>query len=228
MKVVGVGGMLCSGKDETANNLVRLLNLRSSPANWRRIGFADSLKQIFCSSFNWTLEVAEAWKRMDEVPPDLDCTVRRAWQIIGESFRQIKKDKWVQDALDVARAGASIVIADLRHPADEALAIRKSGGVNVLLWRPGFENNDPHPSEAQIKRVVDWCLRNEVPEGPMKKWLKVIAPLEDASYAEDEELVRQVHLFDYFLHNSGTKEDLAAKCEGSLVPFLENHFSKER
>ena len=205
MKIIGVFGQLGNGKDEVANQLVKNLNgdLRDRIVKvelpWFRLGFADAVKHVFMESFGVTWDWIEEWKRKDEVPPGFDLTVRKGLQHIGDGFRKIQADVWIRKAM---RDHA--IISDGRY-LNEAKMIKEQGGFNILLWRPGFENNDPNPSESQIRPYIDFAAKN-CEEGPMPNLLFGLPGIE---------------YFDYFLINNGTKEDLYGKIESGLLHYLQ-------
>lgn len=198
---------LAGGKDTVANYLVKKLNVDAlyREDQWKRIGFADALKKVFMSSFNVSLEFIEEWKRKDEPPPEFDLNIRKSLQQIGDGFRQIQADVWIRTAL---RNNHSMVISDGRY-LNEAKMVRKEGGINVLLWRPGFENNDPNPSESQMKPYIEYCAKH-YGEGPISfdvsNWI--------------EEGLPELKYFDYFLINDGEVDDLYEKIDKQLIPFL--------
>lgn len=208
MRIIGVFGQMLAAKDEVANYLVNQLNneLYSSKnivkTPWRRVGFADAVKKVFMDSFDVNWEFIEKWKRKDEIPPGFDITVRKGLQQIGDGFRKIQNDVWIRTAL---RSEAHIVISDGRY-INEAKMIKEKGGVNILLWRPGFENDDPNPSESQIRPIVDWF----------------------AEYGKEGEVILgtaaspNLDKFDYFLKNDGTLEVLYNKIDEFVIPYLKN------
>ena len=210
-KIIGLFAQLAGGKDTVANYLVKKLNHEDGdgpflhdfglgPEKWRRVGFADAVKRVFMDSFNVTWEFIEEWKRKDEVPPGFDLNVRKGLQHIGDGFRKIQNDVWIRKAL----SGDKMAISDGRY-INEAKMIKEQGGVCILLWRPGFENDDPNPSESQIKPFIDFFSKN-FKDGPLFRDMTVSG---DARY------------FDYFLVNDGTLDDLYAKIDNKVIPFLQ-------
>ena len=88
---------------------------------------------------------------------------------------------------------------------NELKNIKLNRGYNILLYRPGFENNDPNPSEAQIKILVDYfCSMNK--EG-------------DVSLIRDIE-VEGSDLVDFFIINDGSLEDLYKKIDSLIIPYI--------
>lgn len=201
MKIIGCFGQMGNGKDVLANEIVNKLG---SP--WRRLGLADAVKQVFMDSFNVTLEFIEQWKRKDEIPPGFDLPVRKGLQQIGDGFRKIQSDVWIRIAL----RNSEIVISDGRY-VNEAKMFKSKGGFNILLWRPGFENDDPNPSESQIKPFVDFCAKN-YKDGPI--------PFDIENQIENN--VAELVNFDYFLVNDGSIEDLYRKVGNKVVPYLKS------
>jgi hypothetical protein len=142
MKLIGVAGQIASGKDELSNYLVAKFNNDNFPGPlWHRVAFATGLKTVMADAFGVSFSFMEEWKRKDEIPPDYEMTVRASLQLIGEFFRKIKPTVWIDLAL---KGNSNKVISDCRY-INEAKEIKKRGGINVLLYRPGFENNIDHP-----------------------------------------------------------------------------------
>jgi hypothetical protein len=205
MKIIGLFAQLANGKDEVANHLAQILNdFGTDQQKWKRLGFADAVKHVFMQSFNVTWEWIEEWKRKSEIPPGFDLTVRQGLQHIGDGFRKIQSDVWIRTAL---RNGDHSIISDGRY-INEAKMIKDQGGFNVLLWRPGFENNDPNPSESQIRPYVDFAAIH-YKEGPLSD-LPLIGPHPVG-----------FEYFDYFLINNGTLEDLYGKIDNKLMQYLQ-------
>lgn len=204
MKIIGIFAQLAGGKDTVANHLVKILN--TSPTihegKWFRLGFADAVKKVYMDSFGVTWEWIEEWKRKPEIPPGFDLNVRQGLQHIGDGFRKIQADVWIRKAMQ-----DHAIISDGRY-INEAKMIKEQGGFNVLLWRPGFENNDPNPSESQIRPYIDFAATN-FGEGPLSDLPPLNLTLPEFKY------------FDYFLINKGTLEDLYAKIESPLMHYLQ-------
>lgn len=201
MKIIGCFGQMGAAKDTVANQIVKNLG-----KPWRRLGLADAVKQVFMESFNVNLDFIEEWKRKDQIPPGFDLSVRKSLQQIGDGFRRIQSDVWLRIALK----NSNIVVSDGRY-VNEAKEIKSRNGFNILLWRPGFENNDPNPSEAQIKPFVDFCAKN-CKDGPLLfdigNWVEFGV----------EDLCR----FDYFLINDGSIDDLHKKIDEQVIPYLKS------
>jgi hypothetical protein len=92
---------------------------------------------------------------------------------------------------------------------NELKRIKEEGGINVLLYRPGFENDDPNGSEAQIRPVVDYFVGKGV-EG-------------DVRIIGADSLVYGCQFVDIFVLNNGSIQDLYAKLDNIVIPFLNSY-----
>jgi hypothetical protein len=188
--VIGMAGQCRQGKDVAADHLAHSLGLS-------RGAFATGVKQVFCEHFGVDMAFVERWKVVDEPPPGFLMSVRKALQFIGDGFRRIKDDVWVErlfrDHPD------SVVVSDLRY-RNELAAVKERGGHNVLIYRPGFLNDDPNGSESQIRTFVEHFM-GVGNEGRVE--------------AEGD-----LGLVDFFIVNDGTIDDLYAKMDEMVVPHL--------
>lgn len=258
MKVIGIGGQLACGKDTLADYLANRLNThvkcgRGYDAIWKRIGFAHAVKKVFMDAFNVSWDFIEDWKRKDEVPPGFDKNIRKSLQFIGDGFRQIRSNIWIETAF---REDVPKVISDVRY-LNEALAIKAHGGLTVLVWRPGYENNDSNPSESQIKPTVDWFVKSgydgdvrgkdrpgetlipapgiQVARGgepvPSGYTGRLHANTEGPNdHWEGDRLytgVMNPSLFDFFIRNEGDLDQLYKKVDELLVPAIEEYYGNE-
>jgi hypothetical protein len=207
MKVIGIGGQLGSGKDTLADYLAKRLNTRTQD-DWARIGFAHAVKKVYMDTFNKNWDFVEEWKRKDEVPAGMNMNVRKSLQFIGDGFRQIQSDIWIETAF---RDQKPKVISDVRY-INEAKYLKEKQGVSILVWRPGFENNDPNKSESEIRPVVDW-FRDQNVEG--WGW---------SAHMTTRNLHPAASLFDIFIRNEGRVEDLYRKVDEIIIPYVEHCF----
>lgn len=217
MKVIGMASQARGGKDVTANYLSRVLG-------WGRSSFASNVKRIFADAFNVDQDFIENWKTVPDNAPGLDVPLRKGLQQIGDGFRKIKGDIWID--LAFRNRTDSFIISDVRY-FNEMKRIRQEGGVNILLYRPGFLNDDPCGSEAQIRTLIDPFVELNGWEGVMTQ--NIHERLVDAWEAKQRLSVFTTdchvpmppfHLVDIFLINNGTLEDLYAKCDSIVVPYV--------
>jgi hypothetical protein len=227
MKVVAFGGQIASGKDSCANYLVKKLNEKLfgndynsslGPIGWERIAFGDGLKKVFMDAFGEDLPFVEEWKRRDEIPEGYITTIRKALQTIGDDFRQIHPDVWVN--LVFRQSRARMVISDVRY-VSEALAVKKHGGINILLWRPGHENDMDHPSESQIRPYVEYFKEEGVVrprKGGIGDFMVRMKKVLNVKTIPPEILPGA--LFDLFLV-SESLESLYNKIDEIVIPYVE-------
>lgn len=208
MKVICVSAQLCMGKDVTCDHLVKSLNGLKNNQFWERTSFADSVKKIYEIAFGVDRDFIEKWKRNPDPPQGMLKTVRQGLQFIGDGFRTIKSDIWIDIAL--RDESKNICISDGRY-INEAKAVREKKGVTILLYRPGYLNNDPNPSESQLRPLLKWASEN-LETGPIK-------------IDETKDAPAGMEYFDYFLNNEGSIEGLYEKIDSLLVPYVINHFS---
>lgn len=213
MNVIGVGGQLGSGKDHLSNHLRIRLEDRTEQT-WGRLGFADAVKKVYCDWFDVDLAFVEAWKRNADTPPGFDLNVRKSLQWIGDGFRQIKAEIWIDIAL---RGDFNRIISDVRYINEAKRIDRTHQGLNVALWRQGYDNNDPHPSEAQIAPIIRW-FRDTGREG-------VVTP---DWFVGQPQAPKGTEYFHLFLRNEAGVEEFEAKIDAIILPVALEKFGYVR
>lgn len=178
-----------------ADHLAELLAIHGAGAPWVRRGFADKVKQIFCDTHHVDLDFIERWKRVPEPPPGFDLPVRDCLILIGDGFRRMKKRVWIEEVF--YNQPSHQIISDMRY-VNEAVYVREMGGVAVLLWRPGHENDVANASEQELMPYV-----------------RQLAALRRDGVVNDPAVP-----FDLFLVNDGTLADLRRKVEGVVLPYV--------
>lgn len=212
MKVIGVAGQAQNGKDTIADRMmVHLNNLEES---WKRTAFAWKVKQIFCDTFNVDIEFVEKWKVIPEPPPGFDMPVRQALQFIGDGFRKIQANVWVDQPF--RDKSQPINISDVRY-VNEFSRIHQEGGMNILVARPDRLNNDQNGSEAQIRPYVDWFLSYFA--GDHRSIIDVRKL--DWEFIRKQPLItkppQNIEYFDVFVCNCGTKKELEVAVDEDLM-----------
>lgn len=208
MNVITACGQLGVGKDTLCDYLAEKLNTpcKSSCKNtckpWTRKAFAGAVKDIYCDSFGVDREFIENWKRNPEPPPGMIMNVRQALQMIGDGFRKVKPDIWIDIAL---RFDGKQIISDLRY-INEAKAVKSKDGINILMFREGYLNDDPNRSEAELRPIVEYCI-NHVPEGIIDLSNTKVYPV-------------GLEYFDLFIYNNGGKEELYKKVDDLVLPYI--------
>lgn len=193
---IGLAGQLGCGKDTAADYLCDRLNLTGDYGHWIRKGFAHAVKKVFMDTFQVDWEFVEKWKRIPEPPPGFQKNIRDSLIFIGDGFRQIQPNIWIELAFRDLRYHQ--IISDVRY-LNEVRKINSEAGLNILMWRPGHENNLQNDSEQQLMPFVN-ALRelDPIPEGLLDPELDIP--------------------FDMFIINNGTVEDLYAKMDELVLP----------
>lgn len=193
MKYVCMAGQMRAGKNVAGAHLCRRLGLSEA-------SFARPVKEIFCRAFGVDMDFVEKWKVRDECPPGFSKTVRQALQFIGDGFRSINPNVWVDYAF--GNNPPMSCYTDGRY-VNELRRVREEGGINILLRRPDHENDCENESEAQIRRLVDWFVIKGYDEGP------VVA-----------EGPHGCEFVDFFIVNDGSVSGLCEKLDRLVVPHL--------
>ena len=199
--VVGVAGQMQNGKDTIADYLAEKIN-------WNREAFALNVKRVFMDTFNVDLDFIEEWKVNPEIPEGFDLPIRQGLQYIGDGFRKIQGNIWID--LAFRKLTGPSIISDVRY-INEIRKVRTEGGLNVLVWRPGKENDDPNGSEAQLRPIIEWFKsiglegfvveRSQLPE-------KVLSNATEGA-----------SMVDVFIRNEEGLEELYAKVDDLIVPW---------
>jgi hypothetical protein len=205
MKLIAVYGQLANGKDVLCDDLAVELNQKSGE-KWERGAFANAVKNTFCSAFDVDRDFIEKWKRIDSPPPGFLLPIRKGLQNIGDGFRQIVPDIWIKIALREARSN-NMIISDGRY-INEAKSVKENGGINVLIYRDGFLNDDPNPSEAQLRPLIIYA-RDYLSDGTIN-----INNLRNCPEG--------MQYFDVFIRNETDKNTFLKKSRSILVPLLKS------
>lgn len=197
MPHIAAFGQAAFGKDVLSNYLKE--NLKNNFI-WERASFADAVKRVFEDSFGYDREFTEKWKRIPEPPEGLELPVRQSLQLIGDGFRKIKKNIWIE--IIFRNKEKNYIISDGRY-LNESIHVKKNGGINILIYRKGFMNDDPNPSEAELKSKIQYF---------------------DANY-EDGPITDEY--FDFFIRNDSTLENYYKKIDTILIPYINKRFGDE-
>jgi hypothetical protein len=143
------------------------------------------------------MDFIEEWKVVPAPPPGFKTPVRQALQFIGDGFRGIKDSIWIDSLLE--GNVPPMAISDIRY-RNELLAVKRHGGVNILIHRPGYLNDDPNESEAQIRQFVEYFIKNGK-EGR-------------------NEMEGDYGLIDFFIVNDGNLDRLYSKIDRLVLPHI--------
>lgn len=194
-KVIGFASQMQMGKTTSANLFVE------KKKDWTKAAFAFHVKRIFCEHFNVDNEFLEKWKTNPLPPPGFLKPIRQSMQFIGDGYRTIQGDIWIRKCFENE---GNLAIDDCRY-FNEIKAVKEKNGFVALIYRPGFLNDDPNGSEAQLRPILQYFLEN-VPKGPVLR-LKADAP-------------EIAHSIDYFIVNDGTLDDLSLQID-DLIHYYE-------
>lgn len=208
MKIVGIAGQQRTGKDTIADYIAPILG-------WERDSLARSVKDIYCETFQKDRAFLEEWKvKKGVIPPGFDMDVRKSLQFIGDGFRKIRGDIWIDRCFQNMTEDSTKIISDVRY-INELTKVNNMDGITILVWRPDFENDDPNESEAQIRPLADW-FRDTGEEG------EVVA--QRLARCCNGHLPEECLKVDLFIRNDGTAKQLYEKCDRIVIPYLRKKY----
>ena len=183
--MIGICAQSRMGKDTVADIIVTQLKI------FQKKSFAEELKLLVSNYFGISLSDIEEYKPQSIHHPNLNMSVRSTLQLIGETFRQVNSNVWVNAAMK--NKTKNVIFTDVRH-ANEIEAILSHEGKLILLGRTKYINMDPHPSESGVKDAIIWFLQNT-----HENCVKI------KKYTDIPE---EYQKFSYFIRNDGTMKDL--------------------
>ena len=212
MYVIGCAAQAQNGKDTVADRLCEKLNELPDRILWTRASYGDKVKQTYCDAFGVDRAFVEKWKTIEEAPPGFEMPVRKGLQFIGDGFRAIRNTIWIDH---VFRDNRPKIISDNRY-LNESQRVRDVGGVNILIGRPDKINYDPNLSEAELRPYILYCLNNFDPNQKLVNMRPIEFPLEGD--------LDKMHLFDFFIRNDGSLEQLYDLIDNQLVSHMDYFF----
>ena len=205
-QAIGVFGQKRSGKDSLSD-----LFCSQFPDCDRR-NWADGLKECICTLFGVTRAFIEEWKENPEPPPGWLLPMRQVLQKFGDGMRQFKPGVWLDYSF--RNPQPKMIFVDGRYINEMSKVKSVPQSVNVLLYRPGFLNDSDHPSEAQVRPIVQFLLECGA-EGEVEP---VLAELQGTAIPEGTQYI------DLFIRNDGTIEDLRGKLNNIILPYIQKVF----
>lgn len=201
MKIICAFGQLMNGKDVFCDYLKLKLN-ELDKIFWERSSFADAVKKTYENAFGVDRSFIEKYKRISENPPGMDMNVRKGLQFIGDGFRKIKGDIWIEIAL--RDKSKNIILSDGRY-VNEAKKVNENNGINILIFRKGYLNDDPNPSESGLKPLIEFCEVN----------------CEDGLINKDlPNLPEELKSFDIFIRNDNDLQNFYNKIDDIIIPLI--------
>lgn len=210
--IIGIAGQKRNGKDTVGEYILQKLN--GNYGEWRLAAFAAKVKQIFKDTFGVDDAFIEEWKTKDEIPPGFNCPVRNGLQKIGNGFREIQSDIWIKSGIGDAHENK--IIVDCRY-FNEMKAIQNVG-LNILVYRKDYMNDDPCPSEAELKPLIRWFLDRDI-DGAIgySKFKSNELNAINGVYTDFPEPAKYV---SFFIQNTGDIEELHDKLDKFVMPYL--------
>lgn len=210
---IAVAGQARFGKDTLADKLADVLNANIHDDNlWHRTAFANNVKKVYMETFGVDLKFIEKWKTNSECPPGFDMNVRKSLQLIGDGFRQIKNDIWMDLVFKTNRRN---IISDTRY-INEFKRTKQEQGINIIIIRPDFFNDDESPSESQIKPYCEYAFSKMTSRSCDFLDLRHITK----EYEEENSLIKDFHHFDFAIRNDEGLDELYSVIEKKLYPII--------
>lgn len=156
----------------------------------RRRAFGDDVKNVITDTFDVTREFIEDWKPLDTIPPGMHIPMRKVLQTVGDGFRAINPNVWVDRALHRSNNG---VFCDARYD-NELRAIAANNGMCILVGRTEMLNDDDNMSESGMRPMIEWFLSNTT--APLVRVNELLS-------APDN-----VRIFEWFVRNDGSIDEL--------------------
>lgn len=135
-KIIGFAGAINAGKDTCTKFLLDYLTEKGIPH--QHLKFADKLKQVISIMTDVPLEEIYTHEGKAKFIPELNQTVGKLHQTIGDLMKQINPNIWVYPVSRKFNSNLFIVISDVRF-LSEANAIKEAGGIIIKI-----ERNDKH------------------------------------------------------------------------------------
>lgn len=157
--IIAFTGMATAGKTTAANAVL--------PANWLgRFSFANPLRQMLKVIGVPDANLYDQAHKNDPLPQFGGKSARELLQTLGTQWGRdmVSPDIWAHAGevamTNMLAAGVEVLIDDARFD-NEAVAIRKLGGVVIEVVRPGLTRGG-HASERGINpKLIDHVIRND-------------------------------------------------------------------
>lgn len=147
-KLIGLSGLASAGKDTFARGLIN--------CGWRRLAFADPLKEVTALVANEPEELYHCTIAKEEVSRAFGVTRRIALQNVGKAMRDaVGPAVWVKHTLskweDLGQP--CCVITDVRYD-NEAQAILAAGGTVFRIVRPDNDGLQGAAGQHESERGI--------------------------------------------------------------------------
>ncbi|MFW5794549.1 MAG: hypothetical protein ACOCV1_03590 [Bacillota bacterium] len=204
---LGLCGQKRSGKDTIYNfihkNLENEMNL-----DFKKVAFADAVKNVLClfsykqngNLIKVDKEFIEEYKtKEDLIPESWNMSVREALNNIGDRFREVCPNVWIDIALN---SSGNKIVTDVRYSNEISEIKKRYHSLIIKIIRPSFSKEKGHRSETSFIEI-DKSIPNNL-EGPCSEYNNVP--------------------YDYIIRNNGDLKDLEEKVKYKLLPFVLNRW----
>lgn len=223
-RLIGLGGALRAGKDAVGDHLV-------DKHGFQKLGMSDALNEALLVLNPWIisphyarpLRYQELHDLVGYVEAKKNPEVRRLLQVLGTEVgrKMISEDVWVGIAeRKISRllgSGQSVVITAMRFP-NEIEMLDRLGGFSVWV-------------ERDAERRVEGLATGGVLRTPEK----VLTPVSGACVSAESTISTHASensvdksMFEYFLSNNGSLEELYSKTDALLDDFTHDEKSRSK
>ena len=214
MALIGIVGLIGSGKDTIASRLV-------DNWNYEKTSWATPLKDITASLFGWDREMVEGTtaesREVREIPDPwwsekfgYDWSPRIALQYLGTNVlrEHLHQDIWVLASLRRIEGKENIVISDTRY-LNEIDAVRKMGG---QVWRvKRGPNPDWYEQLTERKTAHMLGYNRKLSQIDIDNWM-----FENYPSIHSSEYAWHGSTFDCVIENNGSIADLHTQIDSII------------
>jgi hypothetical protein len=202
---LGISGQKRSGKDTLAKILIPLLQKELNTVFYHE-SFADAVKNILCmfyykdlkSSKKVSRDFIEEYKNKEDfIPGGWNMCVRDALVNIGDRFREIYSNIWIDIIFN--KNNNNKIITDVRYENEIYMIKNNSKGLIIRVIRDSEFKESGDNSEISLLKFDKKILDNY--EGPGYKINSI---------------------YDYIIRNNGTIEEYENNIVMNLLPFILN------